>query len=60
MKKSLPFLLLLFTFHVPTFAQLDKVEQAFAKAAEEGFSGVVVLSKGGEVVFEESGRLQRV
>ncbi|MFC0264214.1 serine hydrolase domain-containing protein [Fontibacter flavus] len=54
MKKSLSFLLLLFTFQVPAFAQLDKVEQAFTKAAEEGFSGVVVLSEGGEVVFEKA------
>lgn len=54
MKKLLSFLLVLLSFYVPVFAQLDKVEQAFAKAAEEGFSGVVVLSRAGELVFEKA------
>lgn len=54
MKKLLSFLLVLLSFYVPVFAQLDKVEQAFAKAAEEGFSGVVVLSRAGELVFEKT------
>lgn len=58
--KSIKLFLILFLFGNTTFfspklfAQVSKVEEAFANAESKGFSGVLLLAVDGKVVFEKA------
>jgi len=50
----LPLLLIGICFHNTTFAQEEKAIEAMEKAESSGFSGVVLLAKDGEIIFEKA------
>jgi CubicO group peptidase (beta-lactamase class C family) len=55
MKKLIPLVLLLLIGWInPSHAQYEKAKQAFETAASNGFSGVLLLAKDGQIVFEKA------
>ncbi|EKB50273.1 serine hydrolase domain-containing protein [Cecembia lonarensis] len=50
----LPLLLIGICFHNTTFAQEEKAIEAMEKAESSGFSGVLLLAKDGEIIFEKA------